>query len=195
MKYFFKLCWIISCIILIFIIMRLLSVKREKQKNSLKICCVICGVERTEEALTMMKSALIFETSNEIEFLIFTEPALFQLLNEKLDDMRRKKTFTFKLTEINFPVDNDTQIWRELFKPCAAQRLFIPSLLKNEQFVLYVDTDVLFLDSPEHIFAEREKFLAAQHSGLAKESESKSLGRFVRIIMRICLVNKTKFSF
>lgn len=180
MKFFYKLCSSVLCIILILITMRIINVDRNirNTKNILKICCVICGAERTEEALTMIKSSLIFESRNhEIEFLIFTEPSLFQVLNEKLDAMRRKKTFTFKLFEINFPVDNDSQIWRELFKPCAAQRLFIPSLLENEIFVLYVDTDVIFLDSPEHIFEEHKKFADGQHSGLAQESESKSLGK------------------
>lgn len=175
MKRLYKLSLSALSIIVIMITLRILNVHHQNLQK-LKICCVICGTERTEEALTMLKSALVHDTKNyEMDFFIFTEHSLFPVLKERLYTMRKKKKFSFHLMEVNFPADSDSQIWRELFKPCAAQRLFIPSLL-HEDVVLYVDTDVLFLESPEQIFAEYHKFTADQHSGLVHESESTSLG-------------------
>lgn len=36
-----------------------------------------------------------------------------------------KDKFTFKVMPLIFPTDNALE-WRKLFKPCAAQRLFLP---------------------------------------------------------------------
>lgn len=33
--------------------------------------------------------------------------------------------FTFKVLPLTFPADNPLE-WKKLFKPCAAQRLFLP---------------------------------------------------------------------
>lgn len=177
MKRLYKLSLSVIGALVLMIMLRSMNVTQQRQEK-LKICCVVCGSERTEEALTMLKSALVHDTRNhEIEFFIFTEHSLFGLLKERLHAMRQKKKFSFHLLEVSFPLESDSsKVWRELFKPCAAQRLFIPSLLHDEDFVLYVDTDVLFLESPEWIFAEYKNFAAEQHSGLVHESESKSMG-------------------
>jgi UDP-xylose:glucoside alpha-1,3-xylosyltransferase len=33
--------------------------------------------------------------------------------------------FTYKIMTLTFPI-NDAEEWKKLFKPCAAQRLFLP---------------------------------------------------------------------
>lgn len=49
------------------------------------------------------------------------------------------KKFSYKAMSLIFPADN-AQEWRKLFKPCAAQRLFLPvnyifCMHKSEKFI------------------------------------------------------------
>lgn len=56
-----------------------------------------------------------------------TEDHLMAGFREKLDDWSgmTKNKFTFEVLPLIFPKENEAE-WRELFKPCAAQRLFLP---------------------------------------------------------------------
>ena len=38
------------------------------------------------------------------------------------------------------------------FAPCATQRLFFPQILPEYNNVLYVDTDIIFLSDPLHVW-------------------------------------------
>ncbi len=58
----------------------------------------------------------------------------------------------------------DTASIRNSFAPCATLRLFFPELLSDYDRVLYVDTDILFVRSPEHVWSH---FAAMNHSQLA----------------------------
>ena len=96
-----------------------------RSANAIHIAVVACG-ERLQETLTMIKSALLFNHSKELlRFLIFAESHLIAGFREKLEDWKAllPQEFDYELLPLNFPPEGE---WRSLFKPCAAQRLFLP---------------------------------------------------------------------
>lgn len=94
--------------------------------NEVTICVVVCG-DRLHEALTMLKSALVF-TNRPLQFIILAEHQLIPAFSEKLSEWKliSNKTFDFLVRPITFPDGSDVAMWKRLFKPCAAQRLFLP---------------------------------------------------------------------
>lgn len=90
------------------------------------ICVVVCG-DRLDEALTMLKSALVF-ANRPLQFVILAEHKLIPAFSEKLSEWKliSNKTFDFLVRPITFPEGSDVAMWKKLFKPCAAQRLFLP---------------------------------------------------------------------
>lgn len=90
------------------------------------ICVVACG-DRLDESLTMLKSALVF-TKRELEFVVISDNNLIPAFNKKLTEwsLISNKTFTFVVRPVTFPARSDVNMWKKLFKPCAAQRLFLP---------------------------------------------------------------------
>ncbi|XP_055116428.2 glucoside xylosyltransferase 2 isoform X2 [Symphalangus syndactylus] len=90
------------------------------------LAVVACG-NRLEETLVMLKSAVLF-SHRKIQFHIFTEDSLKPEFDKQLrqwPDSYTKK-FEHRIYPITFSVGNP-QEWKKLFKPCAAQRLFLPN--------------------------------------------------------------------
>uniref|UniRef100_A0ACB8EH57 Glucoside xylosyltransferase 2 n=1 Tax=Sphaerodactylus townsendi TaxID=933632 RepID=A0ACB8EH57_9SAUR len=96
------------------------------------LAVVACG-DRLEETLIMLKSAVLF-SNRKLKFHIFAEDSLKPEFERKLQDWpsSHTKKFEHKVYPIAFSVGN-AQEWKKLFKPCAAQRLFLP--------VRYPDSD------------------------------------------------------
>jgi UDP-xylose:glucoside alpha-1,3-xylosyltransferase len=157
------------------------SEKSKSYESEVIVSVVACGESRTEELFTMIKSGLVFSKQNvHIKFIIISEPPLFQLIREKMESFQSsEKNFSFVLKEISFPKEN-TETWRKLFKLCASQRLFLPSLLPNIDSILYVDSDTIFLSPPEDIFEKLLHFNTTQIAGLVPESENKKFGWYSR---------------
>lgn len=89
------------------------------------LAVVACG-NRLEETLVMLKSAVLF-SHRKMQFHIFTEESLkpeFEKQLRQWPDSYAKK-FEHRIYPITFSVGNP-QEWKKLFKPCAAQRLFLP---------------------------------------------------------------------
>lgn len=64
-------------------------------------------------------------------------------------------------------------VWWSMFRPCATQRLFLPSILPKKDAVIYADTDVLFLNPVEdfwRMFAAMNEF---QMAAMAPETEDR----------------------
>lgn len=82
---------------------------------------------RQQETLNLLKSALIFRNGHRLRFIVMTEDSLMAGFREKLDDWSSiiKDQFTFQVLPLIFPKENGAE-WRNLFKPCASQRLFLP---------------------------------------------------------------------
>lgn len=70
--------------------------------------------------------------------------------------------------------------WKKLFKPCASQRLFLPLILKEVDSLLYVDTDILFLQPVEDIWALLSQFNSSHLAAMAPEHEEPRIGWYNR---------------
>ncbi|XP_030741463.1 glucoside xylosyltransferase 2 [Echinops telfairi] len=89
------------------------------------------------------------------------------------------KKFEHRIYPITFSVGNP-QEWKKLFKPCAAQRLFLPVILKDVDSLLYVDTDVLFLRPVDDIWKLLRHFNSTQLAAMAPEHEIPKIGWYSR---------------
>ncbi|XP_037685196.1 LOW QUALITY PROTEIN: glucoside xylosyltransferase 2 [Choloepus didactylus] len=143
------------------------------------LAVVACG-NRLEETLVMLKSAVLF-SHRKIQFHIFTEESLKPEFDKQLrqwPDLYTKK-FEHRIYPITFSVGN-SQEWKKLFKPCAAQRLFLPVILKDVDSLLYVDTDVLFLRPVDDIWKLLRQFNSTQLAAMAPEHEIPKIGWYSR---------------
>ena len=86
----------------------------------------MCG-SRTEEALNMLKSAVLF-TMKPVHFHIFAEDTLHDKIQSSLAKWPHAKTgqLHYKVYHLTFPEGESAVEWKNLFKPCASQRLFLP---------------------------------------------------------------------
>nr|XP_020023902.1 glucoside xylosyltransferase 2 isoform X3 [Castor canadensis] len=143
------------------------------------LAVVACG-DRLEETLVMLKSAVLF-SHRQMYFHIFTEDTLKPEFDKQLrqwPDSYTKK-FEHRIYPITFSVGNP-QEWKKLFKPCAAQRLFLPVILKDVDSLLYVDTDVLFLRPVDDIWKLLRRFNSTQLAAMAPEHEIPKIGWYSR---------------
>lgn len=115
------------------------------------IAVVACGM-RLQETLILLKSAIIFHTDDlPLKFIIITEISLMIGFREKLEDWQKssKNAFSFEILPLTFPKENEHE-WRTLFKPCAAQRLFLPV------YIVVIQSEAKLLINAS-IFADRFK--------------------------------------
>nr|XP_057944536.1 glucoside xylosyltransferase 2-like [Doryrhamphus excisus] len=144
--------------------------KHKRAEEVMHLAVVACG-NRLEEALTLVKSAVLFSLKK-IKFHIFAEDRLTPRFQEKLSGWPGfvKAKFQYDFYPITFPVQNNKE-WKKLFKPCAAQRLFLPGILKDVDSLLYVDTDVVFLRPADDIWDLLKSFNGTQLAAMASEHE------------------------
>lgn len=117
-------------------------------------------------------------------------------------------TFNFTIYPITFPKDNAKE-WKKLFKPCASQRLFLPVgeqsfpqtcsatfnicvltvcilwpvfqlILREVDSLLYVDTDIIFLQPVEDIWNLLSRFNSTHLAAMAPEHEEPRIGWYNR---------------
>uniref|UniRef100_A0A3P8TWD0 UDP-D-xylose:beta-D-glucoside alpha-1,3-D-xylosyltransferase n=1 Tax=Amphiprion percula TaxID=161767 RepID=A0A3P8TWD0_AMPPE len=154
-------------------------IKRSRAEEFMHLAVVACG-NRLDETLTMVKSALLFSIKK-IKFHIFAEDPLAPQFEERLNQWPRdiSAKFQFSIYPISFSVGNADE-WKKLFKPCAAQRLFLPVILKDVDSLLYVDTDVLFLRPMDDIWSLLKSFNKTQLAAMAPEHEVPKIGWYSR---------------
>lgn len=156
--------------------------RHSRWRDSIHIAVVSCG-DRMEETLVMLKSAVLF-TRSHLVFHIFTEPELRKQFQEQLDfwPPKYRQNVEYEIYNITFPESEGIkqEEWKKLFKPCACQRLFIPSLLTDVDSLLYVDTDVLFLSPVEEIWKFFREFNSSQLAAVTEEHEDKAIGWYNR---------------
>ncbi|KAM3609749.1 uncharacterized protein V6R79_019772 [Siganus canaliculatus] len=153
----------------------------ENQSNGGRshLAVVACG-PRLEETLNMLKSAVLF-SKQPLQFHIFAEDDLHGSFRDALDLWPQLVQTKFKYTiyPITFPEENAKE-WKKLFKPCASQRLFLPLILKEVDSLLYVDTDILFLQPVEDIWVLLSQFNSSQLAAMAPEHEEPRIGWYNR---------------
>ncbi|KAM9376733.1 glucoside xylosyltransferase 1 [Pholidichthys leucotaenia] len=143
------------------------------------LAVVACG-PRLEETLTMLKSAVLF-SKKPLHFYIFAEDELHKSFTNALKLWPRSAgtNFNFTIYPITFPKENAKE-WKKLFKPCASQRLFLPLILKDVDSLLYVDTDIIFLQPVEDIWALLSLFNSSHLAAMAPEHEEPRIGWYNR---------------
>lgn len=145
-----------------------MKLKFEENLTEVVISIVACGLDRAQEALNSVKSALLFsEESDRLKFIIFTDTQ-HTFLDEQLAAFQGFRNFSFVLKNVSFPV-RKKKMWKKMWKPCAAQRLFFPELLPEIDALIYVDSDTLFLTSPRTLFEKFQNFNESQIAALAPE--------------------------
>nr|XP_046240729.1 glucoside xylosyltransferase 2 [Scatophagus argus] len=153
--------------------------RRPRAEEVMHLAVVACG-NRLDETLAMVKSALLFSLKR-IMFHIFAEDPLAPQFEERLNRWPRSVSakFQYSIYPITFSVGNADE-WKKLFKPCAAQRLFLPIILKDVDSLLYVDTDVLFLRPMDDIWSLLKSFNSTQLAAMAPEHEVPKIGWYSR---------------
>uniref|UniRef100_H3DMD2 Glucoside xylosyltransferase 1 n=1 Tax=Tetraodon nigroviridis TaxID=99883 RepID=H3DMD2_TETNG len=143
------------------------------------LAVVTCG-DRLEETLTMVKSAVLFSIEH-LHLHIFAEDQLQASFMEALESWpdRIRSKFSYTVYSISFPKDNAAE-WKKLFKPCASQRLFLPLILKDVDSIVYVDSDILFLQPMDDLWAFLSKFTPSQLAAMAPEHEEPRIAWYSR---------------
>ncbi|KAM9800045.1 glucoside xylosyltransferase 2 isoform X1 [Syngnathus typhle] len=155
------------------------TARRPRKEEFMHLAMVACG-NRVEETSTLIKSAVLFSLKK-IKVHIFAEDPLIPQFKEMFRQWPGFITAKFKynLYPITFSVGNADE-WKKLFKPCAAQRLFLPVILKDVDSLLYVDTDVLFLRPMDDIWRMLKSFNSSQLAAMAPEHEIPKIGWYSR---------------
>uniref|UniRef100_A0A1A8EIX4 Glucoside xylosyltransferase 1 n=2 Tax=Nothobranchius korthausae TaxID=1143690 RepID=A0A1A8EIX4_9TELE len=150
-----------------------------KTEPAMHLAVVACG-ERLQETLTMIKSAVLFS----IKFLhlhVFAEDQLHDSFTQALESWPRfiRRKYNYSIYSISFPSENAAE-WKKLFKPCASQRLFLPLILKDVDSIIYVDSDILFLQPVDHLWAFLSQFNPSQLAAMSPEHEEPRIAWYNR---------------
>lgn len=143
------------------------------------LAAVACG-ERHGEVVNMLKTAVTL-SQRALRFHIFAEQQLQTSIKADLDSWPAfiQGKFSYVLHPISFPHEHHEE-WSQLFKPCASQRLFLPMILRELDSLLYVDTDVLFLQPVELIWDMLMLFNSTQLIAMAPEHEEPRIAWYSR---------------
>uniref|UniRef100_G3MTQ1 UDP-D-xylose:beta-D-glucoside alpha-1,3-D-xylosyltransferase n=1 Tax=Amblyomma maculatum TaxID=34609 RepID=G3MTQ1_AMBMU len=142
----------------------------ERPAGRIKLVVVTCK-SLLNMTLVNLKSAVAF-TTVPIELLLFADDENREpLLNAiSLWPPSILKRVQYRVQPVQFP-EPDAKKWWSLFKPCASQRLFLPSMLPDVDAVIYVDADVLFLSPIEKLWEHFASMNSSHLAALAPESE------------------------
>ncbi|CAK8694314.1 unnamed protein product [Clavelina lepadiformis] len=120
------------------------------------------------EALTMMKSAVLF-TESLLHIHVFTTN-LQNKFEEEVSSWPKSVQNKFKMTVRSLQYPLEGELLEEMMNwwgPCASFRLFLPTVMADVDSVLYVDTDVIFLGAVEEIWQHFYLFNELQVGALA----------------------------
>ena len=139
----------------------------------------------TQDLIVALKTLFLFNPKNirvhifvtEINRL-FLEKLILRWQNifpEQMDNISLYPTniptnITFKTDNVrNRKLANGSRpiIWRDLFRPCSSQRIFIPWGLPQIDKIIYLDTDTIVLGSLRNLWNEFDKFNDTQAVGMA----------------------------
>ncbi|XP_067946064.1 glucoside xylosyltransferase 2-like [Watersipora subatra] len=140
---------------------------------------VACG-DRQPETVVAVKAIMVTSSPN-VFIHVFTEDELMASFHSDFaswpNEIRSK--FKYRLYRITYPPDR-FQEWKKLFKTCATQRLFIPTLLAEVDSILYIDTDILLMRPVQDVWDHFKHFNSSQLAAVAPEHESASAGWYNR---------------
>ena len=151
---------------------------RKFNPDEIVIAAVACGgLERLAELSVMMKSAVLMMNKHNLndktlKFLIFTNN-LARETEKLLNDWKQKsnQTLTWDIRPPLYPPMREIQQpIVSAFAPCDTQRQFFPQILPEYNSVLYVDTDIIFLQDPFEIWKNLDK-MEQKSFGLVSEND------------------------
>ncbi|KAM7307441.1 glucoside xylosyltransferase 1, partial [Ixodes scapularis] len=124
--------------------------------------------------MASLKSAIAFSRAP-LRLILYADVENIKRLQERIIQWPASvfTRITYDLRLVTFPKE-DFKKWKQLFKPCSTQRLFLPDILPNEDVVLYVDADTLFLHPVEDLLEAFEKMNERHLMALAHESEDEA---------------------
>ncbi len=146
--------------------------------SSVNVAFVSCGSKsRFEEVSVLVKSILVFSSADEevdaLNLIFFTDSLgdeFRDLVSEWQTQRREGPTVNVDVRRPIYPEDESLKSIQSAFAPCASLRLFFPDILLDYDRILYVDTDVVFLESPNKIWRHFDNFNASQTMGLIHEN-------------------------
>ncbi|XP_048582627.1 glucoside xylosyltransferase 1 isoform X2 [Nematostella vectensis] len=124
-------------------------------------------------------AALIERT---LVFHILAESGLHDGLKSVLDHWPcvEGKQVSYKIHPLKFPEGQKPDEWKKLFKPCAAQRLFLPDILTEVDSLIYMDIDTLFLSPVQWLWDQFSNFNSSQLASMTPEGEVSATGWYNR---------------
>ncbi|KAL7643595.1 UNVERIFIED_CONTAM: hypothetical protein RMT77_005578 [Armadillidium vulgare] len=119
-----------------------------------------------EQSYVLLKSAAIL-ASKSLRFIVLVDhndvfDELLAMLSRWPENIRNK--ILLEKGKIVYPENGN---FREKFRLCASERLFLHEALPSEEAVIFLDTDIIFLKSPEILWEEFAFFNSDQLSGLS----------------------------
>jgi len=129
--------------------------------DEIVIAAVACGsISRLAELSVMMKSAVLMmkkyqsNKNKSMKFLIITDNLATEtekILKNWRENLSLNLTWDIR-PPLYPPLNKIQEPIQSAFAPCATQRLFFPQILPDYNFVLYVDTDIIFLQDPFEVW-------------------------------------------
>ncbi|KAK7098518.1 glucoside xylosyltransferase 1-like [Littorina saxatilis] len=149
--------------------------------HKIHMAVVACG-DRAEEVIVLLKSAVVMTTTTPLVLHIFAERELHTFFKQQLNFWPPEvlERVEYRIYDISFPASENQAEWKKLFKLCASQRLFLPSLLTDIDALIYVDTDILFVSPLDDLWSFFSRFSATQLVALAPEHEDPNVGWYNR---------------
>ncbi|XP_069156732.1 glucoside xylosyltransferase 1-like [Procambarus clarkii] len=157
------------------------SESSKRSRTTKMVLAVVCCGDRLNETRIMLKSAASL-SHTPLRMIVFTEDPLkpiFKAMHASWPSDVRER-ISLNLHSIAFPPGQDAAAWRKLFKPCSSQRLFMPSLLKDVDALVYVDTDVVFLAPLEELWGHFYSMNSSHMAAMAPEHEDLATGWYNR---------------
>ncbi|CAN7937377.1 unnamed protein product [Ixodes hexagonus] len=135
---------------------------------------VVTCADRLELTMVNLKSAVAFSRAR-LRLILYADVENIKRLQDRIMQWPASilARITYDLRLVMFPSKNFEK-WKQLFMPCSTQRLFLPDMLPEEDAVLYVDSDVLFLNPVEDLWGVFDKMNESQLMAQAYEIEDKA---------------------
>ena len=95
-----------------------------------------------------------FKQNKSMKFLIITDNLATEtekILKSWRENLSLNLTWDIR-PPLYPPLNKIQEPIQSAFAPCATQRLFFPQILPDYNFVLYVDTDIIFLQDPFEVW-------------------------------------------
>ncbi|KAM7287508.1 glucoside xylosyltransferase 1 [Ixodes scapularis] len=144
-----------------------------KNRGPVTLVVVTCG-DRLELTMTNLKSAIAFSRTP-LRLILYADEENIKILQDRIMQwpVSVQARITYDLRLVVFPSTNSEK-WKKLFAPCSAQRLFLPDMLPDEDAVLYLDADTLFLNPIEELWDVFGKMNESQLIALVPEIEDEA---------------------